>query len=82
MTELPQSHSVPDGSSADMFMHVDPSNTQAIGFYFKGKEVPEKFFSMTCPCGVEHSVRINEFPTVDTPHICGNKNHWFAKFSE
>lgn len=82
MTDALQPLALPESNTGSRFMHVDTNENQAIGFYFCGKDILEKFFSVACPCGVLHSVGINEFPTVDTPHICGNKNHWFAKFSE
>ena len=52
------------------------------GFLFVGSGASDIAFSFTCPCGVTQSCSPNNFPTVDTPHKCGNPNHYFAKFED
>lgn len=60
--------------------NFDPSKTQYIGFRFQGKGTREHFFTVKCPCGIEDSRAPEDFPKVNTPHKCGNPNHWFARF--
>ena len=70
-------------SNYDKFTFATPdSSSDYIGFFFKGKGALESFFSVKCPCGVLQSVPVNEFPTVDTPHMCGKPNHWLVKFGD
>jgi len=56
---------------------VDP-NAEFVGLMCAGST--DSFWNITCPCGVVVSYGINGFPTVDTPHTCGNPNHWTIKF--
>lgn len=39
-----------------------------------------KFCKIKCPCGVVVEYPVNGLPEVDTPHPCGNKNHWTVKY--
>ena len=57
---------------------VDP-NAEFVGLMCAGST--DSFWNVTCPCGVVVSYGINSFPTVDTPHTCGNPNHWTIKFN-
>jgi hypothetical protein len=40
----------------------------------------EPYFTITMPCGEKFTVATREdFPTLDVPCSCGNKNHFFIK---
>lgn len=52
------------------------------GVRFVGEDVKRKFWTITCPCDYQVTYPINEFPLVDTPHPCGNPNHWTVKYEE
>jgi len=36
--------------------------------------------SMSCPCGFTVQIPVNRWPMKDTPHPCGNPNHWTVKY--
>jgi len=42
--------------------------------------VRENFFVVGRPCGVTAKYASNKFPEVDTPHPCGNPEHWTVKY--
>lgn len=39
-----------------------------------------KFWQIKCPCGVMVEFGVNKLPEVDTPHPCGNPNHWTVRY--
>lgn len=47
-----------------------------------GEKGIQEFFQFTCPCGVVATFPLNEVPTKDTPHPCGNPKHWAVKIYE
>lgn len=42
--------------------------------------LPDKFWQITCPCGVTAEYPLTKLPEVDTPHPCGNPDHWTTKY--
>ena len=40
----------------------------------------DKFWEITCPCGVTASYPVNKLPIKDTPSACGRPNHWVVKY--
>jgi hypothetical protein len=51
-----------------------------VGVCFMGKESANTFWKITCPCGVEVVYPVNKLPEINTPHPCGNPNHWTVKY--
>lgn len=51
-----------------------------IGFFITDISAP--FCEVECPCGVKVGFKINEIPTKDTPHPCGNPDHWTVKIGK
>ena len=49
-----------------------------VGVLFQGD--PDKFWSITCPCGFTVHYGVNKLPEVDTPHPCGDPKHWTVKY--
>lgn len=39
------------------------------------------FWEITCPCGVTVGYGINELPNIDTPHPCGDPEHFSVTFN-
>jgi hypothetical protein len=56
--------------------------TNYYGIFFNGDDTHKKFWRITCPCGIEVTYPINGLPEVDTPHPCGNPNHWSVKYKK
>jgi hypothetical protein len=52
------------------------------GVYATGQEAFDSFWTITCPCEVSVTYPVNALPTVDTPHPCGNPDHWTVKIGE
>lgn len=50
-----------------------------IGIHFQG-DIGHKFWMITCPCGITVDYPVNGLPEVDTPHPCGNEDHWVVKY--
>ena len=59
---------------------LDLRNAKWTGLYLSGEL--SKLFQFTCPCGVTVAYGLNEIPTVDTMHPCGNPNHYAVQFSK
>jgi hypothetical protein len=53
-----------------------------IGILFKGKNAKDRFFTYTCPCGVEVSYPLNGIPEATTPHPCGVEGHYSVMFED
>lgn len=51
------------------------------GIYFSN-DGARRFWKITCPCGVTVEYPVNQLPEIDTPHPCGNINHWTVKYDE
>lgn len=49
---------------------------------FQGPEATERFWQLTCSCGVTAYFPVNGLPTVDTPHPCGKPNHWSVRYRD
>ena len=54
-------------------------NSTYIGIGIVGEGL-ERFWQIRCPCGVLVEYPLNGLPEIDTPHPCGNKNHWAVKY--
>lgn len=52
-----------------------------IGVLFSGDYTKEGFWYIECPCGVVATYPVNGLPEADTPHPCGNPNHWTVRYS-
>jgi hypothetical protein len=53
-----------------------------IGVAINPRAAVETFWTMKCPCGVLVTYPLNGLPLVDTPHPCGNPDHWTVRFYE
>jgi len=51
-----------------------------VGVLFSGNGAQE-FWQIKCPCGVVATYAVNKLPEVDTPHPCGNPNHWTVRYA-
>lgn len=61
---------------------VQPDDTY-VGMQFSfAKSLWPNIWEITCPCGVTASYPLNGLPEVDTPHPCGQPNHWTVRFVE
>lgn len=49
------------------------------GVYVEPASLLQRFWRITCPCGVVVEYPINMLPVADTPHPCGRPNHWTVK---
>lgn len=50
------------------------------GVYFFGNG-RQSFWHLTCPCGVTAEYPVNGLPETDTPHPCGNSDHWTVRYA-
>lgn len=66
---------------AGPFIKIDP-NYECTCIEFTGSQAIEKFWELTCPCGVTDVYPLNGLPEVDTPHSCGNPKHWALKYKK
>lgn len=53
-----------------------------IGVHFHGRHLIDKFWKITCPCGITVEYEMNRLPEIDTKHPCGIDNHWTVKYDE
>ena len=59
---------------------VPPADGSYYGIYFTGPQ--DKFWIITCPCGVAANFGINDLPKVNTLHPCGKPDHWTVFYEE
>ena len=68
-------------SQKPVMVRLPLENTvEFVGVHFHDRDAIKDFLSVTCPCGKVDKFPLNGFPEVDTPHSCGNPNHWVVKY--
>lgn len=63
-------------------MALDIPTACYVAIELHDKEILDRFWELTCPCGDIVHYPINGLPEIDTLMPCGKENHWAVKYKQ